>query len=85
MNDSKLRDQINSAIEMRDSLIEDTIKEINHDYSIILNRMRELCDHNYDDDISALVRAGYPWHSGWDRCLVCGKFVETSEFGRDEE
>lgn len=45
---------------------------------------RKHCPHKYDDGNNALEMAGYPWHTGWDICLICGAPIETNEYGRGE-
>ena len=52
-------------------------------YFTKMSIIRKQCKHFHDDGNSALVRAGKPFHSGWDECEICGTFVETSEYSRD--
>ena len=56
-----------------------TIKEI---FSLQRGQLRRQCPHKYDDGSNALEMAGHPWHTGWDKCLICGTFIETNEYGR---
>lgn len=60
-------------------------KEMNKIRSKCDNELYELkkqCKHVDEEGISALIKAGHPWHSGWDMCRICGKYIETNEYGR---
>lgn len=57
--------------------------KIINEYNTRIIALKYQCEHLYDNGGSALVRAGRPFHSGWDKCLICERFVETCEFERD--
>lgn len=40
------------------------------------------CNHIDDEGNSVLIRAGHPFHSGWDRCQICDRYIETNVYGR---
>jgi hypothetical protein len=59
------------------------ISQIYEKYALLLNVLKGLCDHIDDEGNSSLERVGHPWHSGWDVCSICEKYIETNEYGRD--
>jgi hypothetical protein len=63
---------------------EKEIKAVKKRYALLRGELRKQCVHKYDNKDTALERAGYPWHTGWDRCLICGSYIETNEYGRGE-
>lgn len=63
---------------------EKEIKTVKEKYALLRGELRKKCVHKYDNGDTALARAGHPFHSGWDECLICGTYIETNEYGRGE-
>jgi hypothetical protein len=74
---------LDSITALEDEKRKEQLKIIN-DYNTRILALKYQCNHLYDDGENALVQAGYPFHSGWDRCLICEKYIETNEYGREE-
>ena len=52
----------------------------------IIEQIEHCTENNHmdDDGNSALIRARHPFHSGWDFCQICERYIETNPYGRDE-
>lgn len=77
---NKIKDEL-KQLEKEWSLESDKIRNI---YSKKIEAVRKQCKHIYDDDTSALVLAGKPWHNGWDECAICGTWIESNEYNTIE-
>ena len=75
---SELLDSIKSLKDIE----EKEINKVREQYSDKISKLRKQCNHIDDEGNSALIRAGHPFHSGWDRCQICDKYIETNEYGR---
>lgn len=78
--ESKLREEI-EKLEHEEEL---QIKIIKEKFASLRGELKKQCSHKYDNGETALILAGYPWHTGWDKCLICGSYIETNEYGRGE-
>lgn len=78
--ESKLREEI-ARLELEEAL---QIKIIRDKFATLQGELIKRCSHKYDNGETALVLAGHPWHTGWDKCVICGSHIETNEYGRGE-
>jgi len=73
-----LLEAINKVEQDREREINVVNEKFNRQIQILINQ----CGHIDGEGNSTLILAGSPFHSGWDQCIICGRFVETNEYGR---
>lgn len=77
-----MKSEMQESITKINELMNDEINSIKEKYCKQIDKIRKQCNHVDDDGVDALMPAGYPFHSGWDICLICGSYIETNEYGR---
>jgi hypothetical protein len=79
-----LGNSISESIKAIENEMDKAIQKVREEYSHKIGEEKKKCNHNNDDGSTALVLAGYPFHSGWDRCQICGAYIETNEYSRGD-
>lgn len=69
MKDSKIMEQIYRLIEQRNK----KIKQVHESYHSEISKIKQICQHQWDDGSSAIMRCGSDFNG---YCYICGKVVK---------